>query len=353
MQFRFLFLMIGFLLIFCISGWAQQPTVLKHGSSIQSIEFSPVDASLVASAGDAQTIKLWNLQDNTSTTLTGHADKINSVTFSPNGQLLASGSDDRVFKIWDVQQKQNIVTLQHTPPGLGASQVISVAFSPNGEMLASAGHQSVKFWNVDGWIEIATLKHDDWVHAVVFSPNGQLLAAVDGKRMKIWDVKKRQIIARLEGDINWIGAIAFSPDSQTFASAGSEGKIKLWSVLNWKVITEIKDVSSVSDLAFSPDGKHLASAGHAVSIWSVENGKKINSFSEHTGWVMEAAFSPDGTTIASGGLEDGTLHVQKIQEITKHKKSQGKPNTVRLIYFIPNDRPSQPDIDAKLDKLTE
>ena len=351
MQFRFLFVTIGFLLNFCIFGFAQQPTVLKHGGSIQSIEFSPVDTSLVASAGDAQTIKLWNLQDNTSATLTGHVDLINSVTFSPNGQLLASGSNDRVLKIWDVQQKQNIVTLQHTPPGLGPSRVISVAFSANGEMLASAGHQSVKLWDVDGWVVITTLKHDDWVHAVVFSSNGQFLAAVDGKQMKIWDVKKRQIIARLEGDINWIGAIAFSPDSQTFASAGSEGKIKLWSVSNWKVITEIKDVSSVSDLAFSPDGKHLASAGHAVSIWSVENGKKINSFSEHTGWVMEAAFSPDGTTIASGGLEDGTLHVQKIQEITKRKKSQGKPNTVRLIYFIPNDRPSQPDIDAKLDKL--
>ncbi len=348
MQFRFLFVMIGLLLVCSISGFAQQPTALKHGGSIQSIEFSPVDTSLVISASDSQTIKLWNLQDNTSTTLTGHTDKVNSVTFSPDGKLLASGGNDRAIKIWDVQRKQHITTLKHTPSGLGPSQINSVAFSPNGEMLASSGYQSVILWDVDRWRKLTTLKHDDWVHDIVFSPNGQLLAAVDGKEMKIWDVKKQQIITRLEGDANWIGAIAFSPDSQTFASGGSEGKIKLWSVSNWKVIGNIKESSSVSDLAFSPDGKSIVSAGPAVSVWSVENGKRLTSFSDHTGWVMEAAFSPDGNTIVSGGLEDGTLYVQKI---TKQKKSQGKPNTVRLIYFIPNDRSPQPDIDEKLDKL--
>ena len=348
MQFRFSFLTIGLLLIFCLSGLAQQPTVLKHGGSIQSIEFSPVDASLITSASDDHTIKFWNLLDNTSTTLTGHTDKVNSVTFSPNGKLLASGSNDRTIKIWDVHRKHNLTTLKHTPPRSGPSHINSVAFSPDGELLASSGYQSVILWDVDRWRKLTTLKHDDWVHDIVFSPNGQLLAAVNGKQMKIWDVKKRKIITQLEGDANWIGAIAFSPDSQTFASGGSEGIIKLWSVSDWKETGNIKENSSVSDLAFSPNGKYLVSAGPAVSVWSVENGKRVNSFADHTGWVMEAAFSPDGTTIASGGLEDGTLYIQKM---TQRKKSQGKPNTVRLIYFIPSDRSPQPDIDVKLDKL--
>ncbi|RKU06946.1 hypothetical protein C6501_17950 [Candidatus Poribacteria bacterium] len=344
----FLFVTIALLLNFCIFGLAQQPTILKHGSSIQSIEFSPVDVSLVASASDDHTVKIWDLQRNTATTLTGHTDKVNAVAFSPDGKLLVSGGNDRALKLWDVQLKQNIATLKHIPSGVSPSQINSVAFSPDGEMFASAGYQSVKLWDVGNRREIATLTHDDWVHAVVFSPDGQLLAAVDGKRMKIWDVRKRQIIKQLESDANWIGAIAFSPDSQIFVGAGSEGIIKFWSVSNWKVIREFKDVSSVSDLAFSPDGKSLASAGHAVVVWSVENGKRVTSFSEHTGWVMEAAFSPDGTAIASGGLKDGALYVQKI---TKRRKSQGKPNTVRLIYFLPSDRTPQPDIDAKLDKL--
>ena len=346
MQRRFSFLIIGLLLIFCRSGFAQ--LVLKHGGSIQSIEFSPVDTALVASASDDHTVKLWNLRNNTATSLTGHTDKVNAVAFSPNGKWLASGGNDQVLILWDVQEKQDIATLEHIPSGGSPSQVISVAFSPDGKLLASAGHQSVKLWDVKGWKEIATLKHDDWVHAVVFSPNGERLAAVDGKKIKIWDAQARQVIAELEGDANWIGAIAFSPDSQTFASGGSEGKIKLWTVSNWNVIREIKEVSSVSDLAFSPDGKTFTSAGPAVSIWAVENGKRVASFTEHTGWVMEAAFSPDGTTIVSGGLEDGVLYAQKVPN---PKKSESEPNTVRLIYFLPSDLKPQPDIDAKLDKL--
>lgn len=348
MQRRFSFVTIGLLLIFGISSFAQHPIALKHGGSIQSIEFSPVDTALVASASDDRTVKLWDLRDNTATPLTGHTDKVNAVTFSPDGKWLASGGNDQVLILWDVQEKQEIATLEHILSGGSPSQIISVAFSPDGKMLAGAGHQSVKLWDIKGWKEITTLKHDDWVHAVVFSSDGRFLAAVDGKEMKIWDVKAQQVITRLEGDANWIGAIAFSPDSQTFASGGSQGRIKLWATSNWKVVREIREVSSISDLAFSPDGKTLAGAGPAVSIWSVENGKRVTSFTEHNGWVMEAAFSPDGTTIVSGGLEDGTLYAQQVPN---PKESQSEPNTVRLIYFLPSDLKPQPDIDAKLDKL--
>ena len=337
------------LLLFVPFIFAQDATILEHGGSIQSVEFSPVDNSVVASASDDHTIKLWNLRVDTAITLRGHTGQVNAVAFSPNGQLLASGSNDQTFKLWNIPQQQHIATFKHIPiVGLAPSQVNAVAFSPDGQSLASAGYQGVKLWDVDNQIETATLQHEDWVSAIVFSPNGERLAAVDGKQMKIWDVQNQQIITQLEGDADWIGAIAFSPDSQTFVSAGSDGQITLWSVSNWEVLGRIKTSGSVSDLAFSPDGKILASAGHEVGLWSVENGAKIASLTGHTGWIMEAAFSPDGTTIASGGLDDGTLRVQNIKT---HLESEHQRNTVRLIYFLPSDRSPQSDIDVQLDTL--
>ena len=346
MQFRYLLTIV--LLQFSIFGFAQQDYVLKHGNSIQAIEISPVNPSLVACGSDDSIIKLWDLQDNTAYSLTGHTDKVNSVTFSPNGQLLATGGNDRQINIWDVHKKQVITTLSHNLPESSHSAINSLAFSPDGKNLASAGYQSVIIWDVDSWQEKHTLKHDDWVHTVVFSPNGKFLAAVNGKQIKIWDVKQQRVIQLLDGDSNWIGAIAFSPDSQTFVSGGSEGRIIFWSVLNWKPIRECRDVSSISDLDFSMDGKNITSAGNSVVVWNVKNGKRVTSFSKHIGWVMEAAFSPDGTNIVSGGLEDGTLYVNKIEE---QKLLKGEPNTVRLIYFLPMGSSPQPDIDAKFDNL--
>ena len=36
-------------------------------------------------------------------TLTGHADRVSSVAFSPNGKFVVSGSLDRLVKIWDAE----------------------------------------------------------------------------------------------------------------------------------------------------------------------------------------------------------------------------------------------------------
>lgn len=40
--------------------------------------------------------------------LSGHTDKVNSLTFHPNGQLLASGSNDGTLRIWYLDNNKNI-----------------------------------------------------------------------------------------------------------------------------------------------------------------------------------------------------------------------------------------------------
>ena len=133
MQFKHLFLTITFLSNLLLSSFAQEPTLLNHGGGVRTVEFSPVDSSFAASAGESNIIKLWNLRNNTAITLSGHNGTVNSVAFSPNGELLVSVSDDRTIKLWNVRNRQNIRTLQDGIP------YSSVAFSPDGQMLATGG----------------------------------------------------------------------------------------------------------------------------------------------------------------------------------------------------------------------
>ncbi|RKU21634.1 hypothetical protein C6499_21800 [Candidatus Poribacteria bacterium] len=347
MKFAHVFFTVAVFFGFLPANFAQEPTVLRHGGSVQTVKFSPVDNSLIASANDNGTIKLWNLQDDTVTTLRGHSRKIHSVAFSPDGQRLVSGSDDWTFRLWDVQAGAHIATLEHII-GRNRSAVIEVAFSPDGQLLATAG-LNVKLWKVSTQNEIETLQHNDWVVALAFSPNGELLATGDNQgNVNIWDIQERKVIAKLEGDTVRVDTLVFSPDGRTLASAGYHGLIKLWAVSDWALLGTLQNRGTVYTLDFSPDGKALASTGHGtVTLWSVENGEEIASLMGHSAWVYGAAFSPDGKTLASAG-DDGLVRVQNIES---HLQTLQQRETVRLIYFLPVNRQPQRDIDTKLDTL--
>ena len=232
-----------------------------------------------------------------------HTDRVRSVAFNPNGNILASGSSDGTIHLWDARTSTHLRTMTgHT------FMITSVVFSADGKMLASGSKDNtICLWDMQSGELRKTLKeHADWVFSMWFSADGKVLASASkDNTICLWDTQSGELRKTLDlGHSQEIFEMAFSPDGKTLASWGWESPIYLWDAQTGELrnTLTLQQMDVVNEMAFSPDGKTLASAMHndTVRLWDVQTGKLHQLLIGHMHWVLSVAFSPDGKTLASG-----------------------------------------------------
>ena len=124
----------------------QQRNLQGHKDSVQSVAFSP-DGNLIVSGSADKSLRVWEVQTgNQLRIMQGHTDTVQSVAFSPDGNLIVSGSRDRSIQLWDSETGHQLRKLQGH-----ANTVYSVAFSSDSELIVSGSEDcSVRVWDAKG-----------------------------------------------------------------------------------------------------------------------------------------------------------------------------------------------------------
>jgi WD40 repeat protein len=364
---RGLFCALG-LLFGALSGPSSQEVFpqLGHTGQVTSLAFNPKAAKyLVSGAADAS-VKVWDTEKGLLLrTLSGHANGVTAVAYSPDGRRAASASPDGTVKVWDLETGLALYTINHLV------SVLSVVYSPEGEFLflgdgsgnisawdaESGGLKGVGFTNLGVPVYAASRdpegsyavfgtgkgivlydaghksfqyleEHDRTVRSVAFGPGGRFAAGFEDGALEIWDAKSR---SRLPADLNHgaaVTGVAFKPGGGQFVSAASDKTIRVWDAETGK---ELRPPITGSDpagaLSYSPDGSCLVRGNPdgAIHMVDPETGGILRSLSGHAEMIWDAAFSPGGDIVSVNGSSTGLIGTDRDSTIKIWNTRDGTP----------------------------
>ncbi|MFF5704621.1 WD40 repeat domain-containing serine/threonine protein kinase [Streptomyces sp. NPDC012794] len=269
--------------------------------------------------------------------LTGHTGPVEAVAFSPDNRILASGGSDRSLRLWDA------LSWRGTDPFPGFEKPVAcLAFSNDGTTLVAGSDRLLHLYDVGGLAEAGVLTgHTAPVRAVAFSVDGTTLASAgeDGT-IRLWDLVDRlRPAVTLAGHTRPVTSVVFSPDAKTIASGGEDGTIRLWNLPSRKATATLTGhTQPVASVAFSPDGGLLASgsADGTIRLWDVvtRTSTSAGTLSGHNSAVRSVAFSPDGRTLAGGGGR--TVRLWDVATRAHRATLNGHAAAVGSVGFSPN-----------------
>jgi len=281
---------------------------------IRCLAFSPRSTNILATAGDAGVIRLWNLTTKEVTNFVEHLDRVSALAFSPDGNTLAVAGlyVPHVVSAWNLAEKRLLWTTNVDNPAN------ALAFSPDGNVLVSGGGRgngNALVWEVATGKELAPfpLLHKGWMSSLAFSSDGRTLAtsASDGQLI-IWDFAERR--AKGQPIKRGGGSVAFSPDGRLVACIGVDLIARVWDVASHQLVALLRNLGPVLELAFTPDGTRIlcTSEGNTVRVWDATGRTDKDTLAAHKSWVTQVAFSQDGRRLAS---VDFDLGVTKLWDV--------------------------------------
>jgi hypothetical protein len=283
-----------------LSGAKEKATLAGHAAKIGSLDFSPDGKSLVSGdwAGHA---KVWEVASGKLVGTVNAGEALSGATFAPDGKTVA-GDVGSTITFWDPATGRRLKT-ERVP-----LLPWHFRWSPDGKTLACAGE------NGAGLMDAATARPagafpglSGRVRCVMFSADGRTVAtAADDGTARLWDAATRAEKAKMSGHAGGVEWVALSRDGKTVATGGVDKTVRLWDAAGKEKAVLKGHDGIVRVVAFSHDGRTVlsAAADGTVRLWDAATGKETAVIKAHAHEILALAVSPDGKLMATGGLDN-------------------------------------------------
>jgi WD40 repeat protein len=303
--------------------------------------------------------------------------RIWAAALSPDGKLVLTGGADETARLWDASTGRPIgQPLQHQ----GA--VNSVCFSPGGEIALTGSPDVCRLWSVtkDGLAELPRRLSGGWPGA--FSLDGKLvLTRHENAGARLWEVATGRTIGQPMLGANEFWSFTLGSDGKTILMSCRDKAVRIWEFARGQAIgSPLLHDDEVVAVAFSPDGKRLLTAGGfkgtstvpippgtpplgavatgglpgprggisppvpgegdaerliridprilgpgrprfvaAIRLWETATGRPLGQPFQHAGGLAFAVFSPDGEKILAGGGLNGGGNTARLWDVATGK----------------------------------
>uniref|UniRef100_A0A7N0TST8 Uncharacterized protein n=1 Tax=Kalanchoe fedtschenkoi TaxID=63787 RepID=A0A7N0TST8_KALFE len=172
-----------------------------------------------------------------------HKGFILTMKFSPDGQYLASGGQDGVVRIWRVTSKES------------CSKYSAPVCDERSKTKFSSVAVPDKVFAIDELPFQELYGHSGDILDLAWSNANLLLSSSKDKTVRLWEVGSDDCLKVFHHN-DYVTCIQFNPvDDKHFITGSIDGKVRIWGVLNGRVVDWVYAKDVVTAVCYKPDGR--------------------------------------------------------------------------------------------------